>query len=64
MTSCETQLSKSSGTRGPQARRPGHKLLLRLHDYRDDVLGFIANFAVPFTNNQAEQDLLMMKLLI
>ena len=30
-------------------------------DYRDDVLRFIADFAVPFTNNQAEQDLRMMK---
>jgi transposase len=55
-------LAKSPGTRGRQARRPGHNLLLRLRDYRDDVLRFIADFAVPFTNNQAEQDLRMMKL--
>lgn len=55
-------LAKSSGARGPKARRPGHNLLLRLRDYRDDVLRFIADFAVPFTNNQAEQDLRMMKL--
>ena len=49
------------GTRGRKARRPGHNLLLRLRDYRDDVLRFITDFAVPFTNNQAEQDLRMMK---
>lgn len=55
-------LVKSPGARGPKARRPGHNLLLRLRDYRDDVLRFIADFAVPFTNNQAEQDLRMMKL--
>lgn len=55
-------LAISSGARGPKARRPGHNLLLRLRDYRDDVLRFIADFAVPFTNNQAEQDLRMMKL--
>jgi transposase len=55
-------LAKSPGTRGRKARRPGHNLLLRLRDYRDDVLRFIADFAVPFTNNQAEQDLRMMKL--
>jgi len=55
-------LAKSLGARGPKARRPGHNLLLRLRDYRDDVLRFIADFAVPFTNNQAEQDLRMMKL--
>ena len=55
-------LAKSPGTRGRKARRPGHNLLVRLRDYRDDVLRFIADFAVPFTNNQAEQDLRMMKL--
>ena len=56
-----TALAKSPGTRGRKARRPGHNLLLRLRDYRDDVLRFITDFAVPFTNNQAEQDLRMMK---
>ena len=54
-------LAKSPGTRGRKARRPGHNLLLRLRDYRDDVLRFITDFAVPFTNNQAEQDLRKMK---
>ena len=47
-------LAKSPGTRGRKVRRPGHNLLLRLRDYRDDVLRFIADFAVPFTNNQTE----------
>lgn len=54
-------LAKRLGGRGRQARRPGNNLLLRLRDFQDDVLRFIADFAVPFTNNQAEQDLRMMK---
>jgi len=41
--------------------RTGHNLLVRPRDYQHDALRFIADFAVPFTNNQAEQDLRMMK---
>ena len=33
-----------------------------MRDYRDDVLRFLTDFTVPFTNNQAERDLRMMKL--
>jgi transposase len=54
-------LAKSLGARGRKARRPGNNLLLRLRDFQNDVLRFITDFAVPFTNNQAEQDLRMMK---
>ena len=51
-----------SGKAGKPPRRPGHNLLRRLRDFKDDVLRFAGDFAVPFTNNQAEQDLRMMKL--
>jgi transposase len=54
-------LGRKAGARGRNARRPGNNLLLRLRDFQDDVLRFIADFAVPFTNNLAEQDLRMMK---
>ncbi|MEQ8376530.1 MAG: IS66 family transposase [Roseibium aggregatum] len=54
-------LVRKPGTRGRKARRPGHNLIIRLRDYRDDVLRFLSDFAVPFTNNQAERDLRMMK---
>jgi transposase len=59
----ETQppLEKRAGTRGKQARRPGHNLVVRFRDFKDDVLRFAFNFAVPFTNNQAEQAIRMMK---
>ena len=48
-------------SRGRKARRAGHNLLLRLKNYRDDVLRFLVNPLVPFTNNQAERDIRMMK---
>lgn len=54
-------LTKRPAARGRRAKRPGHNLLVRLRDYQHDALRFIADFAVPFTNNQAEQDLRMMK---
>ena len=48
--------------RGRQPRRVGHNLLLRLTTRRQDVLRFLTDPAVPFTNNLAEQDGRMMKL--
>ncbi len=50
-----------SGKRGKQPRRPGHNLLIRFRDFKDDVLRFVSDFTVPFTNNLAEQALRMMK---
>jgi transposase len=47
--------------RGRQQRRTGHNLLLRLSSRKQDVLRFLADPDVPFTNNQAEQDGRMMK---
>lgn len=43
-------------------RYPGHNLLLRLEKYQSDTLRFLHDPMVPFTNNQAERDLRMMKL--
>ena len=48
--------------RGWKPRRVGHNLLLRLDRRRDDVLRFLSDAEVPFTNNQAERDARMMKL--
>jgi transposase len=50
------------GMRGRLRRRPGHTLLLRLTQRRDDVLRFLTDPRVPFTNNLAEQAARMMKL--
>ena len=46
---------------GGRKRRIGHNLLLRLRDFKDAVLRFLTTPGVPFTNNQAEQDVRMMK---
>jgi len=54
-------LARQPGARGRAPHRPGYNLLMRLHKFKRDVLRFLYNFAVPFTNNQAEQDLRMMK---
>jgi transposase len=48
--------------RGWKPKRPGHNLLARFQLRRDDVLRFLHNPQVPFTNNQAERDIRMMKL--
>ena len=47
--------------RGRQRRRTGHNLLLRLQSRKEDVLRFLTDPSVPFTNNLAERDLRMMK---
>jgi transposase len=54
-------LGRRPGARGRSARRPGHNLLVRLRDFKTEVLRFLFDFTVPFTNNQAEQDIRMMK---
>lgn len=46
---------------GKKPRRTGHNLLLRLLYYKQDVLRFLHDPAVPFTNNDAERDLRMAK---
>jgi transposase len=46
---------------GKRKRRVGHNLLIRLSDFKEDVLRFLTTPGVPFTNNQAEQDVRMMK---
>ena len=48
--------------RGRPPRRVGHNLLLRLSTHKQDVLRFLADPRVPFTNNLAERDGRMMKL--
>jgi transposase len=52
--------------RRPRAGSPegdaGHNLLRRLETRKEDVLRFLVDPAVPFTNNEAERDGRMMKL--
>ena len=51
----------SKPKRGRVKRRPGHNLLLRLKKRSDDVLRFLHEPQIPFTNNQSEQALRMIK---
>lgn len=51
-----------SGKRGRTKRTKAHNLLLRLDAYRDDVLRFASDFAVPFDNNLSERDVRMVKI--
>lgn len=55
---CAATLGKR---RGRRPRRVGHNLLLRLHGRKQDVLRFLSDPAVPFTNTVAERDIRMMK---
>jgi len=54
--------TRKGKTRGRKPRRVGHNLLLRLSIRRPDVLRFLSDLTVPFTNNLAEQAARMMKL--
>jgi transposase len=49
------------GKRGRVAKTKERNLLERLRDYEDDVLRFMTKKEIPFTNNQAERDLRMIK---
>lgn len=47
--------------RGRVPKSKSRNLLERLRDYEEDVLRFMTDKAVPFTNNQAERDIRMTK---
>jgi transposase len=52
---------KPPGKRGRVAKSKARNLLERLRSYEDDVLRFMTDPDIPFTNNLAERDLRMMK---
>jgi transposase len=54
-------LSGVVGKNKRRKKRPGHNLVLRLQKHAEGVLRFLSDSAVPFTNNQAERDIRMVK---
>jgi transposase len=52
---------RKKGQRGRLKKSKSLNLLERLRDYEDEVLRFMKDAEVPFTNNQAENDLRMIK---
>lgn len=51
----------SKRVKGRKANRPGYNLLKRLENFKTETIRFITDWRFPFTNNQAEQDIRMMK---
>ena len=57
----EPEKPKEKGKRGRLKRSKSRNLLERLITYEEDILRFMENTDVPFTNNQGENDIRMTK---
>ncbi len=54
-------LPVQEGRRGRKRRTPAENLIDRCQKYRVEILRFMTDFRVPFTNNLAERDIRMVK---
>lgn len=55
------EINRAPGQRGRVKRSKSRNLLERLRDFEQEVLRFMTNPIVPFTNNQGENDIRMTK---
>jgi transposase len=55
------EIKPKPGTKRRPAQGKSRNLLVRLRDYEHEVLRFMAESLVPFTNNQGERDIRMTK---
>ncbi len=53
---------KEPSKRGRPKRTKAQNLLIRLRNYKKDILAFVDDFTVPFDNNLSERDLRMIKI--
>jgi transposase len=58
---CPLENVKPPGKKGRPKKSKAGNLLERLRNFEDDVLRFMTDERVPFTNNQAENDIRMVK---
>ena len=52
---------RKAGQRGKIGKSKGRNLVERFLNYQEEILRFVSDFEVPFSNNQAERDVRMVK---